>query len=187
MAKLDVLTLSGYSGRGGTMTPHQRRFKAAAKRCHGDPACMSKAMGGSGRARSRKRRTRRGMGILPGSGVTGGTTCTKTKKVYSPYYGKKVERCAEFSFKGKGSKPGFWSGKYADKYGWSYNAPNAGESCKGFQTVGRGCSKVRCASFTTQKGAKTAEGAKAACRRAKGLKAKPKSKKKKTTRRKKKR
>lgn len=161
------------------MTPQQRKFGTASRRCKGDAVCMSNALSGYGKKKTKKSKKakRKGMGILPHSAISGGTTCTKLKKVYSKVYGKKVDRCAVFSFKGKG-KRGIWTEKYA-KAGYTIEAPNKDATCKGYKTVGRGCKKPRCASFTTKVGAKTAEGAKTACRKAKGVtKKKGKGKKK---------
>lgn len=174
---LDVITLSGYGKNGGRkMTPQQRRFKAAAKRCSGNAGCMSRVLSTGTRGYGRKRkkagsRKRRGMGILPHSNVAG-TECQRYKMVWSPVYGKKVKRCAEFGYDygledytaydhtnkagkkvgkpGPKYKRGIWKKIYAKKVkrgGKARSWPGggtAGMDCKAYKAKGRKC-KVRCA------------------------------------------
>jgi hypothetical protein len=182
---LDVITLSGYGAGGGKgMTPQQKRFARAARRCSGDASCMSAALGGrgmSGYGRTRKRRKRRGLGILPHSKVAG-TYCYDTKQVYSPYYGRKVTRCAsyhldadvyDYSAGGVGGRPGklykkgVWKSVYKrKKRGW----PGGGTlnmECKAYKAKKSDKCRPRCASYGVTPvpagAAKTPEAARAKC------------------------
>jgi hypothetical protein len=167
---LDVITLSGYGRGGRKMTPAQRRFKSAAKRCHGDAYCMSAALSGGyrGYGRRKKRGRRKGMGLLPHSSVAG-TECIDWKMVYSPVYKKKVKRCAEFAYDryneyssydhttpkgkkvGKGGKKykrGVWKTLYSKrKRSWP-GGGTSGQTCKAFKAgpKSKGC-PVKCVSF----------------------------------------
>jgi hypothetical protein len=168
---LDVITLSGYGRTGGRkMKAQQRRFKAAAKRCRGNTACMSKALGGTGYGRAKKKKygRRRGMGLLPHSKVAG-TTCINWKKVRSKVTGGMVTRCKEFGYDrfneyasydslsrgkkiGKGGrsyKKGVWKSLYKQrKVNWPKGGTD-GMSCKAFKAgpKSKGC-PVKCVSFT---------------------------------------
>lgn len=126
------------------MTPQQRKFSKAARRCRGDAACMSKALSG-------------GYGLLPRKSVAG-TKCVKWSRT-------KPRRCKKWSFRHKGKK-GVWKGLYAKKgYYWTRGTmPTHGKKCKGYTAKGRGC-KVRCASYNRKAGYKTRAAAKSACRR----------------------
>lgn len=137
LGKLDVITISGYGGK-----------SMAKRRCRGG-VCKSR------------------YGLLPHSTVTGGTTCARMKKVMSPFYGKKVERCADFEFKGEGGR-GVWQAAYKKKKRSWPTMPTQGQSCKGWKTKGKGTRcKVRCASFSHRVGKSRASAAADCGRKAK--------------------